>query len=309
MEHDNIGTLEQEIRDAFALVNFHWSAFRNARVQETYLTARLEELKWASVVQELKLKAREEQARIREQMREEEKVRREIDRAIRESEKEQEMLRRAKAQVEEQVRHASAEQKAQYEARLLELEDKLRAAEEKNQRALSMAQQTKLGHVYVISNVGAFGEEIYKIGLTRRLVPQDRIDELGDSSVPFPFDVHAVIRSENAPKLEAELHKRFVFKQVNKVNRRKEFFRVSLAEIRAEIQRLGLAAEWTMLAHSEEYRQSLAIERRIKEDPRARQAWVEGQLELEELDYVQALNAEPAVTPMNRTGFLGDSFS
>jgi hypothetical protein len=95
-----------------------------------------------------------------------------------------------------QIAQATDDQKAKYEQQLVDLAERLRIAEEKNQRALSMAQQTKRGHVYIISNIGSFGEHVYKIGLTRRLEPQDRIRELGDSSVPFEFDIHAMIFSE-----------------------------------------------------------------------------------------------------------------
>src|SRR5437868_1312032 len=234
-KHDNYGTLEQEIRDAFNLVNLNGNAFRDARIQTSFLDARLAELRWGGVVQELRLKEREEQRRIQEQMREEEKVRREVERALRDSAKEQEIIRQAMAKAQEQVQHATQEQKAKYELQLKELAEKLKTAEEKNQRALSMAQQTKLGHVYIISNIGSFGEHVFKIGMTRRLIPQDRIDELGDSSVPFEFDVHAFIRCEDAPALEAKLHKHFVLAQINKVNHRKEFFRVDLKHIREEI--------------------------------------------------------------------------
>ncbi|HUI07131.1 MAG TPA: DUF4041 domain-containing protein [Verrucomicrobiae bacterium] len=168
VKHDNYGTLEQEIRDAFSLVNLHGDAFRNARILPAYLDARLAELKWAEVVQELRLKEREEQQRIREQMREEEKVRQEIERTMQESAKEQEILRQAMEKAQQQVQVATAEQKAKYEQQLQELAEKLKEAEEKKQRALSMAQQTKLGHVYVISNVGSFGENVYKPELCSR---------------------------------------------------------------------------------------------------------------------------------------------
>ena len=147
-----------------------------------YLDARLAELKWATVVQELRLKEREEQQRIRERMSEEEKVRRETERVIRESAMQEEMLRKAMENAQEQIRQASTEQKATYEQQLQDLAAKLKEAEERSQRAISMAQRTRRGNVYIISNVGSFGEDVYKIGLARRLDPQDRVDELGDSS-------------------------------------------------------------------------------------------------------------------------------
>src|SRR5207244_1253158 len=125
-----------------------------------------------------------------------------------------------------------AEQKAHYELELHKLRGELAVA---TQQTLTIAQQTKKGHVYIISNIGSFGEGVYKIGQTRRPDPQERVDELGDASVPFEFDVHALIESENAPALEHKIHKRFLAVQVNKINARKEFFRVSLADIHQEI--------------------------------------------------------------------------
>ena len=181
-KHDNYGTLAQEIRDAFSMVNLNGLAFRDARILPGYLDTRLAGLKWATVVQELRLKEREEQQRIRQQMREEEKVRRETERVIRESAMQEEMLRKAMENAQEQIRQASTEQKAKYEQQLQDLAAKLKEAEERSQRAMSMAQQTRRGNVYIISNVGSFGEDVYKIGLTRRLDPQDRVDELGDSA-------------------------------------------------------------------------------------------------------------------------------
>ena len=276
---ENFGTLEQQIRDAFALVNNNGAAFRNARITEDYLQARLTELKWATAVQALRDREREEQRRIREQMREEEKARREIERALKESAREEESLQKAMEKVQAQVAKASEAQRAAFEAKLAEIQAKLTEAEARNQRALSMAQQTKAGHVYVISNVGSFGEDLYKVGMTRRLEPLDRVRELGDASVPFGFDVHAMIWSENAPALETELHKRFVRAQVNKVNPRKEFFRLSLADLRQHVETLGIEASWTMTALAAEYRESLAIEQRWRENPAAAQDWLQHQLD------------------------------
>jgi hypothetical protein len=276
---DNAGTLEQQIRDAFTLVNYNGKAFRQARITDQYLAARLDELKWAAIAQQLKLEEREEQRRIKEQIREEAKARREYERAMREAAKEQDMLRKAMEKAQQQVAQATAEQKAQFEQQLAELQQKLSEAEERNQRALSMAQQTKKGHVYIISNVGSFGEDVLKIGLTRRLEPLDRIRELGDSSVPFSFDVHALIMSDDAPALEGQLQEHFRLMQVNKVNPRKEFFRADLKDIREEVENLGIDAKWTMMAEAREYRETLAIERAIEGDPAAREAWLARQFD------------------------------
>jgi hypothetical protein len=157
------------------------------------------------------------------------------------------------------------------------MSQKLREAEERHRRAMSMAQQTKMGHVYVISNVGSFGEDVLKIGLTRRLEPLDRIRELGDASVPFGFDVHAMIFSEHAPDLETKLHRHFLTAQVNKVNPRKEFFRVPIGKIREQLDKLGITAQWTLTAAAKEYRESLAIERALNDDPEKGREWLESQ--------------------------------
>jgi len=284
VKHDNVGTLEQEIRDAFAVVNYNGKAFREARITEEYLNARINELKWATIAQELKLQEREEQRRIKEQIHEEEKARREYERAMRDAAKEEELLRKAMEKAQQQIGQATSEQKAKYEQQLQELAEKLKEAEERNQRALSMAQQTKRGHVYIISNMGSFGEDVYKIGLTRRLEPLDRVKELGDSSVPFEFDVHAMIFSEDAPALECKLHRHFIMMQMNKVNHRKEFFRVDLKHIHEEVEKLGLNVKWTMMGEAKEYRESLSIEKAIKENPTLREAWIKRQLSLEPVD-------------------------
>lgn len=292
VRHDNYGTLEQEINDAFTIVNFGGKPFREARITYEYLAARLAELKWATIAQELKKQEQEEQRQFREWIREEQKAQREYEKAIREAAKEEEMLRKAMAKAQAQIAVATEEQRAQYEAQLAGLNARLRETEERNQRAISMAQQTRRGHVYIISNVGSLGEHVYKIGLTRRLEPLDRIKELGDASVPFTFDVHAVILSDDAPALETHLHKQLVLSQVNKVNHRKEFFRANLADIRREIEGLGVEAKWTMVAEAREYRESLAIERAIESDSSAREAWVNRQLNLDPVQIRDLVSAE-----------------
>ena len=262
VKHDNYGKIKQEIIDAFALVNHNGAPFRNARINHEYLDARLNELKWAVAAFELKKIEREEQAEIKAQIREEERAIREMEKARKEAEKEERMLQKALEKARAELAAANDEQRAQYESQLAGLEEKLKEAEEKGQRALSMAQQTRRGHVYVISNIGSFGEEVFKIGMTRRLEPMDRVKELGDASVPFSFDVHAMIYSEDAPALEKELHRRFDLDSVNKVNPRKEFFRTSVAEIKQAVEHHGVTdVHWTLKADAAEYRESLAIEK------------------------------------------------
>jgi hypothetical protein len=273
----NQGKLIQEIKDAYALVNRDGEVYKYARIQEEYLDSRLDELKWAVAVQRLKEKSREEQRALREQIREEEKSKKEIQRAILQAEREEQLVNKAIAEIKKQFEEASQAEKAMLETRLLELNAKLVQAEEKSKKAISMAQQTKRGHVYIISNIGSFGEDVYKIGLTRRLDPNERVRELGDASVPFPFDVHAVLASEDAPALETELHRRFLERQVNKVNKRKEFFRVSLTELRKTADELGVDSSWTLTAEAAQYRETLALEQAMKTDMELKRKWLEEQ--------------------------------
>ena len=259
VRHDNYGTLRQEIQDAFGLVNLNGIAFRDARVLPAYLDSRLDELKWAVVVQELKLKEREEQRRIKEQMREEEKARREYEKAIQQAQRDEEIIRQAMNKARIEAEAAGADQKLKLEEKLKDLTQKLAEAEERNQRAISMAQKTKKGNIYIISNIGSFGENIYKIGMTRRLEPMDRVRELGDASVPFEFDVHAIIPTDDAPSLEYQLHEEFDELRVNKVNFRKEFFSLPLEKVREVLAKKGVECSFTMTAEAHEYRESMAL--------------------------------------------------
>jgi hypothetical protein len=264
--HDNLGTLTQEIRDAYALVNLDGTAFRNARVLSPFLDARLAELRWAVAAQELRLKEREEQRRLKEQIREEERARREYEQAIAAAQREERTLAQALAKAREEAALATAGERAELEERIAELNDRLAEAEAQNQRALSMAQQTRKGTIYVISNVGSFGEDVFKIGMTRRLEPRDRVKELGDASVPFEFDIHAMIPSDDAPELEARLHREFENHRLNKVNYRKEFFRASLEQLRERIMATSAEASFTMLAEAREYRETQALTRMTSEE-------------------------------------------
>jgi len=262
----------RQIKDAFSLVNLNGEAFRNARIQQAYLDARLAELKWAVVVHELARKQREEQRFLKERLRDEEKARKENEEKMRQAANEEELKRKAVEEAERKFLQASAVEKAQMEQELQKLRQDLVDA---TTRKLTIAQQTKKGHVYIISNVGSFGEGVYKIGQTRRPDPQERVDELGDASVPFEFDVHALIESENAPVLEHRLHKQFLAMQINKMNYRKEFFRVNLTDIRQAVDKLKEGEDftvkvWTDKAVATEYKDSLEIEN----DPDKKAKWL-----------------------------------
>lgn len=291
VKQDNYGVLQQRLVDSCQLVNHLGEAFRNARILPAFRDAELEVLKWAVAVHQLRQRERDEQRALREQMREEERARKEYERAMKEAARDEETARKALEKARQDLSHASEAQRAKYEAKLVELTERLQQAEEKGKRALSMAQQTKSGNVYVISNVGSFGDDVFKIGMTRRLEPLDRVKELGDASVPFEFDVHAMIRCDDAPGVERQLHKIFVRNQVNKVNPRKEFFRVPVTEVRKAVEQLGLEGAWTMTAACREWKESLALEAKLKTDEAAAAQWVEQQIREHDRVMVEELRA------------------
>lgn len=260
LKHDNYGQLKQKIEDARHIVQLNGEAFRNARITDQYHNARLEELRLGVATAELKRIDIEEQREIKAQLREEERAAREYEKAQREVEKEERQLAKAMEKARAMLEQANLEEREEYQRQLADLESKLKEAEERGSRALSMAQQTRSGHVYIISNIGSFGDGVFKIGMTRRLEPLDRVRELGDASVPFLFDVHCMIYSKDAPKLEKALHEKFDTNRVNKVNNRKEFFRVSAAELRSVIDDLGIEAHFTLKAEAQEFRETQAIE-------------------------------------------------
>lgn len=165
------------------------------------------------------------------------------------------------ANVEEIIKTASPEEIDKLKSQLSEYQDKLSELDEIEEDIDYREGHATAGYVYIISNIGAFGEDVYKIGVRRRLEPMDRIIELGSASVPFQFDVHALIFSEEAFALENELHNKFAKYKVNKVNGRKEYFKVPFAEIKAVLDsHKELAIELTETAEAFKYRQGLLLE-------------------------------------------------
>jgi hypothetical protein len=259
---NNVEQYEQRIEKTFDAIN-KLNSSQDIHIQEMFLQLKIDELRLIHEFELKKYEEKEEQRRIREQMREEEKARRDFEKAQKEAEKEEKMLQQAMKKAQEEMSMATEEERAKFEAQLAELQGKLQEAEEKNQRAISMAQQTKSGHVYIISNIGSFGENIYKIGMTRRLEPLDRVTELGDASVPFKFDVHAMIYAEDAPELENQLHKTFHQNRLNFVNLRREYFDISLSEIEKVVNENHGEFEFIKDAEAKEYRESLIIKKEM----------------------------------------------
>ncbi len=265
---NNASALEERVRRAFEAIN-KTGTVNEIRLMPEYLAAKIEELHLTHELERKIFEEKEEQRRIAEEMREEEKVQREIERAKKDAEDEEKRFQKALEKARAELATAKGEEFDEMSARIAALQAQLAEAQEQKARAISRAQMTKSGHVYVISNIGSFGDEVFKIGMTRRLEPLERVKELGDASVPFPFDVHAMFYTENAPALEAQIHTQFEAKRVNLVNERKEFFRISLDEIREFAEKNHHPISITKLAEAREYRETQAIRAEKESKPTA----------------------------------------
>ncbi len=222
-------------------------------ITPNYINSKIEELHLAFEYQLKKQDEKEAQKTARAELREAARLQREIEEQRKKVEKEQTHYQTALNKISQQLalnpdNPELLQKKTEIENQLIEIDKSLHDIDyrEANQRA---------GYVYIISNIGAFGENVFKIGMTRRLDPQDRIDELGDASVPFNFDVHAMIFSDDAPSLENALHHAFEDKKVNMVNQRREFFNVTLDEIKEVVRKnFDETVEFIDIPDAEQYR-------------------------------------------------------
>ena len=231
-------------------------------ITQQYLSAKVKELRLAFEYQTKKQQEKEAQKAARAEQREQAKIQKELDEQRGKIEKEQTHYQTAFEKIQSQLQiHPDdpdlLDKKLQLENRLSDID---KALTDIDYRQANM----KAGYVYIISNIGAFGENVYKIGMTRRLDPQDRVDELGDASVPFNFDVHAMIFSDDAPALEAALHRAFENRKLNMVNQRREFFNVTLDEIKEVIKKnFDKTVEFIDVPDAEQYRISLKMKANI----------------------------------------------
>lgn len=258
---NNYETMRARILKAKEVLNKHGTVLQ-VSLTEAYCDSRLDELRLVYEAAEKKKEEREKQREQRAAQKEEEKVQRELAKAQEEAEKEEAKFEKALAKARAEVASAKEDERNSMNAKIAELEAALAAAHDRKERAIAQAQLTRVGHVYIVSNIGAFGEGVVKIGMTRRLEPEERIKELGDASVPFPFDMHTLVYSEDAPALEAKLHEHFWERRLNWSNDRKEFFKVSLTELESAIQSFGLKTTLTHIPEAREYRETVALRER-----------------------------------------------
>ncbi|GBL03315.1 DUF4041 domain-containing protein [Glaciecola sp. KUL10] len=229
----------------------------NVTISHEYFNLKLRELdEWHSELEhkeELKQEKKTQQAMLRAQARQsggKDTEELEDDIYYRKSD-----LKKAQ-KLAQQMHGASAKD---MEMKLAKMQKEIEKLEQKFERATSQAQITKAGYIYVISNIGSFGEGVVKIGMTRRLEPMDRVRELGDASVPFKFDVHTLAFVDDAPKMEKLLHRKFEDRRVNVKNYRKEFFNVPPQEVAKAIEALDIESDWFFDIEAKEYRESLLI--------------------------------------------------
>lgn len=259
VRYSNLEASEKRITSSREAIS-KLGAIMGVSITPAYYRFKIEELYLAFEYQQKKQQEKEEQKEARARLREEAKLAKEIEEERKKLEKEQRHYQNALRKIEAQLANATEADKADIEQKREELVQQLQKIDQAFKDVDYREANQRAGYVYIISNVGAFGENVYKIGMTRRLDPMDRVDELGDASVPFDFDVHAMIFSDDAPKLEAALHKAFADRKLNFVNQRREFFRVTLDEIKAVVRaNFDKTVEFVDFPPAEQYRQSLAI--------------------------------------------------
>lgn len=257
---NNVTAMEKRIQRAYDQINSLNETLK-IKINPKFLDLKLEELWLTHEYREKQKEERDHKAEMARLKREEERLLKDA----KEAEKEEGRYQKLLSEAVEEAAMTVGPNSSEYEAQIAELTRELELAHEKSERARSMAEQTRAGHIYIISNIGSFGEGIHKIGMTRRLDPADRVRELGDASVPFLFDTHAMIYCEDAPSMEKALHEAFDARRVNKANTRKEFFKISLREIETAVRKFSPDAEFITDIEAQEFHETMAMIRQNAE--------------------------------------------
>ena len=254
---NNAVKMEERIRKSFSAIN-DLGQVMQVSISEAYMDLKLAELHLEHELEQKKHDIMEEQRRAREKIREQEKALREAEAELEKAVQDEDKFAKAIEKARVEVAKAQGEEHARLTNRILQLEEELALVQNRKERARALAELTSAGYVYVLSNIGSFGENVLKIGMTRRLEPGDRVKELSDASVPFGFDVHAMVYSEDAPAIERAFHERFSDRALNPLNPRKEFFRVSIAELEGFATEKGLQIAFSHVPEAREYREAMA---------------------------------------------------
>ena len=261
VKHSNLEASKKRIQKSFSVLN---NLYKREHVQITqgYLNLKLDEMHLAYEYEVKKQEEKEELKEAREREKEEKKLRKELEKEKKKFNKENNKLTDEIEAAKQELQNVHDEERAKLEAEIA----KLQAALDKNNEEIEKIDKYKetpgAGYVYIISNKGSFGENVFKIGVTRRDNPEDRIRELSSASVPFKFDSHVFIFSDKAYDLESSLHERFDKLRVNKVNRRKEFFRISMDDVKQIVEEnKGAVHSFVEHPDNEEYIDTLRIEK------------------------------------------------
>lgn len=260
VKYNNIHSIEKRIIKSFEQLNKLNSSNRLS-ISEMYLDLKLSELYLAYEYERKKQDEKEALREQREREREEKALQKEIQSKKKIIDKDikhyQNLINELKKKMNELT---SEEERDSIEQQIIDLNVKVNEREEEKKELDYRTAHASAGYVYIISNIGAFGDDVVKIGVTRRIDPLERINELSSASVPFKFDVHALIFSYDAYKLETELHQYFDSYRINKVNNRKEFFKVPISKIEEKLSEYGeLTIDFKANVDAEEYRESLLL--------------------------------------------------
>lgn len=265
VKFNNIESMRKRISTMYDQIN-KLNTVNQIRITPQFLNLKIDEL---NLSYEYQLKKQQEKEELKEQraaLREQAKLEREIREAREKLEKDRRHFTRALEEAQRKIITANEIEKELYQEKINELNFQLGKLNDDEKAIDYREKNAKAGYVYIISNIGAFGEGVYKIGMTRRLEPEERIDELSGASVPFEFDIHALIFSDNAPDLEAKLHKHFEKDRINKINGRKEFYRTDINEIEKVVRaNYDKTIEILKVPEAEQYRESLMIEKKLNE--------------------------------------------
>lgn len=252
----NKAACEKKIERAYEIINENETL---QHIKHEYLALKLEELNTTYLYKQAIENEKELLREQREKQREDKKLQMEIAMARAKLEKDETHFNTELARLHLMLQDERSD-KAKVQNRLAELTAKLQEIQKQKEVVDYRETHALAGYVYIISNIGSFGEGVYKIGVTRRLEPLDRINELGDASVPFRFDIHALVFSDEAFKLEHALHERFKKFRVNKINNRREFYRLPLEDVRKAVdEEFKAIVNFDMTPEAKEYRESLAL--------------------------------------------------
>ncbi|MEG0952127.1 MAG: DUF4041 domain-containing protein, partial [Niameybacter sp.] len=256
VKYNHLEVAEKRIYKAFEEIN-GLTTMQQVSLRQTYLDLKIAELHLKYEYDMKKQEEKEEQVALKNRIKEEAKVLKELESTRKKLEKEEVRLKNTMQDLKSKLESANEIEQAKLLKKLQDVEPKLETLEQTKQVILEREHNNRAGYVYIISNIGAFGEDIYKIGMTRKLDPEESVKELSGEAVPFDFDIHAMIFADDALTLEAQLHKRFASYQVNKVNSTKKFFKLLLSQIEQVVQvEFGKDVVFTQLAAAEEYRKS-----------------------------------------------------